>query len=263
MQFETIIFQKEGNIGIVQLNRPQQLNAISMRMRAEMEEALEVFAHDEQIRVIILTGGEEAFSSGADVKEKNGIIQRLNENKLYRILTRRKIIHSLIEEFEMPVIAAISGLAVGGGLELALACDIRIASETARFGATEINFGTLPSGGGTQRLPRLIGVDRAKEMIYTGALIDAQEALRIGLATRVVKVATLMPEAKALAGKIAEKSPLAVKMAKFAINKGMQMELTAGLDYEAQCVTVLHTTEDRKEALQAFAEKRKPLFKGK
>jgi enoyl-CoA hydratase len=263
MEFETIMFRKEDNIGILQLNRPKQLNAISMQMRADIEEALDFSVRDGEIKVIILTGGTECFCSGADVREKNGIIQRLNENKMYRILNRRKIIHSIIEEFDMPVIAAISGLAVGGGLELALACDIRIASDTARFGATEIKFGTLPSGGGTQRLPRVIGMDRAKEMIFTGSLIDVQEALRIGLVSRVVKGAILMTEAKTLADKIAEMPPLAVKMAKFAINKGMQMDINSALDYEAQCVSVLHATEDRQEALQAFAEKRKPVFKGK
>lgn len=263
MGFETILFQKEENTGVLKLNRPEQMNAISLKMRAEIEEALKEASQDDEVRVLILTGGETVFCSGADIKEKPGIIQLLDENKLYRILTRRKIVHTLIEEFEKPVIAAVSGLALGGGCELALACDLRVASETAKFGLTEINFGTLPSGGGTQRLPRLIGMTKAKEMIYTGEMIDAQEAYRIGLVNRVVKVESLMEESQKIARKIAEKSPLAIKMAKFAINKGIQMDLNSGLDYEAQCVTVLHSTEDRKEALKAFAEKRKPVFKGR
>lgn len=263
MEFETILFHKDGHIGILELHRPDKMNAISLQMRSEIEALLDEMTRDDTIRVLILTGGPKVFCAGADIKEKPGIIQRLDENKLYRILTRRKIVHSLIEEFEKPVIAAVSGLALGGGFELALAADLRIASETAKFGLTEINFGTLPSGGGTQRLPRLIGTARAKEMIYTAETIDAQEAYRIGLVNRVVSSDALMDEAKNLAEKIAGKSPLAVKLAKFAINKGMQMDLNSGLDYEAQCVTVLHGTEDRKEALKAFAEKRTPVFKGK
>lgn len=263
MGFEAVLFYKDEHIGVLQLNRPNQMNAISLQMRAEIEQVLEEVSRDVEIRALILTGGEKVFCSGADIKEKPGIIQKLDDNKMYRVLTRRKIVHSLIEEFEKPVVAAVSGLALGGGCELALACDLRIASETARFGLTEINFGTLPSGGGTQRLPRLVGMAKAKEMIYTAMVIDAAEAYRIGLVNRVVKTKSLMVEAQALARKITEKSPLAVKMAKFAINKGMQMDLNSGLDYEAQCVTVLHSTEDRKEALKAFAEKRKPIFKEK
>jgi enoyl-CoA hydratase len=263
MGFETILFYKDGHTGVLQLNRPEQMNAISLRMRSEIEQVLEEASIDSEIRALILTGGEKVFCSGADIKEKPGIIQKLDENKMYRILTRRKIVHSLIEEFEKPVIAAVSGLALGGGCELALACDLRIASESAKFGLTEINFGTLPSGGGTQRLPRLVGMARAKEMIYTAVVIDAKEAYTIGLVNRVVKIESLMAEAQVLAKKIAEKSPLAIKMAKFAINKGMQVDLNSGLDYEAQCVTVLHSTEDRKEALKAFADKRKPIFKEK
>lgn len=207
MRFETILFHKEENIGVLQLNRPEQMNAISLQMRAEIEQALEEASQDNEIRVLILTGGDKVFCSGADIKERPGIIQKLDENKMYRILTRRKIVHTLIEDFEKPVIAAVSGLALGGGCELALASDLRIASETAKFGLTEINFGTLPSGGGTQRLPRLIGVARAKEMIYTAEIVNAQEAYRIGLVNRVVTVESLMEESKNLAKKIAEKSP--------------------------------------------------------
>lgn len=191
------------------------------------------------------------------------MLDLVSENILYRIVNRKTIIHCLIEDFEKPVIAAVSGIALGGGCELALACDFRIASESAKFGLPEINLGGLPAGGGTQRLPRLIGVAKAKEMIMTGDSIDGREAYRIGLVNRVVPVDSLLEEAKKIAGRISEKAPLAMKMAKIAINKGIQMDLNSGLDYEAQCVTVLYKTEDRREAINAFKEKRKPLFKGR
>jgi enoyl-CoA hydratase len=168
-----------------------------------------------------------------------------------------------IEDFEKPVIAAISGVAVGGGCELAMVCDLRIASETARFGLPEVKIGVMPAAGGTQRLPRLIGVTRAKELLYTGEFIDAEEARRIGLVNKVVPVDQLMTEAKALAKKIAEKPPLSVKYLKRAVNVGIQLDLSSALDYEAQIAAMLTCSEDRKEGFRAFVEKRKPVFKGR
>lgn len=261
--FNTIKYDKEENIGIITLNRPERLNAISLEMRQEIGTLLRKISQDEQVRVVILTGGGKCFCAGVDLKESPGMLDLVLENILYRIVNRKTIIHCLIEDFEKPVIAAVSGIALGGGCELALACDFRIASESAKFGLPEINLGGLPAGGGTQRLPRLIGVAKAKEMIMTGDSIDSREAYRIGLVNRVVPVDSLLEEAKKIAGRISEKAPLAMKMAKIAINKGIQMDLNSGLDYEAQCVTVLYKTEDRREAINAFKEKRKPLFKGR
>lgn len=259
----TIKYDKEETIGIITLNRPERLNAISLEMRQEIAALLQEISRDDQIRVVILTGGDKCFCPGVDLKETPGMMDLVSENILYRIVNRKTIIHCLIEDFEKPVIAAVSGIALGGGCELALACDLRIASESAKFGLPEINLGGLPAGGGTQRLPRLIGVAKAKEMIMTGDPIDAQEAYRIGLVNKVVPVVSLLEEAKKIARRISEKAPLTMKMAKIAINKGMQLDLGSALDYEAQCVTVLYKTEDRKEAINAFKEKRKPLFKGR
>jgi len=262
MSYETIIYEKEEGVGVITLNRPKALNAITFKLKEEISQVLDDIEKDFDVKAVILTGGLKAFCAGADIKERSG---RTTTQPDYYFSQRKTHFdfYGKIEHFEKPVIAAVSGVAVGGGCEIALACDLRIASETARFGTPEVKLGAIPSGGGTQRLPRIVGITKAKEMIYTGDFVDAQEALRIGLVNKVVPVEQLMGETKIMAGKIAEHPPLAVRFAKRAINAGMQMDLVSGLDYETYCATILTTSEDRIEGFKAFTEKRKPVFKGR
>ncbi|MBW2103471.1 MAG: enoyl-CoA hydratase/isomerase family protein, partial [Deltaproteobacteria bacterium] len=212
MKYETILFEKEGEIAAVTLNRPNRLNALSFRLKDELGAIFDEIERDEDIKVVILTGGKKAFSAGADIKERSTM--ETTQPQAYFNQLKSHAFYTKIENFEKPVIAAISGVAVGGGCELAMVCDLRIASETARFGLPEVNIGVIPAAGGTQRLPRLIGVTRAKELLYTGDFIDAQEAFRIGLVNRVVPVENLMDETKALAQKLAAKPPLSIKYLK-------------------------------------------------
>ncbi|MBW1682011.1 MAG: enoyl-CoA hydratase/isomerase family protein [Deltaproteobacteria bacterium] len=261
MKYETILFEKEGEIAAVTLNRPNRLNALSFRLKDELGAIFDEIERDEDIKVVILTGGKKAFSAGADIKERSTM--ETTQPQAYFNQLKSHAFYTKIENFEKPVIAAISGVAVGGGCELAMVCDLRIASETARFGLPEVNIGVIPAAGGTQRLPRLIGVTRAKELLYTGDFIDAQEAFRIGLVNRVVPVENLMDETKALAQKLAAKPPLSIKYLKRAINIGTQLDLSSALDYEAHIAAMLTCSEDRKEGFVAFVEKRKPVFKGR
>lgn len=261
MKYETILFEKEGEIAVVTLNRPNRLNALSFRLKDELGAIFDEIERDEDIKVVILTGGKKAFSAGADIKERSTM--ETTQPQAYFNQLKSHAFYTKIENFEKPVIAAISGVAVGGGCELAMVCDLRIASETARFGLPEVNIGVIPAAGGTQRLPRLIGVTRAKELLYTGDFIDAQEAFRIGLVNRVVPVENLMDETKALAQKLAAKPPLSIKYLKRAINIGTQLDLSSALDYEAHIAAMLTCSEDRKEGFAAFVEKRKPVFKGR
>jgi enoyl-CoA hydratase len=261
MGYETLVYEKEEGIGTVTLNRPNRLNALSFQLKDEVAAVFDLIEKDEEVKVVILTGGEKAFSAGADIKERS-TMETTQVQAYFRQLKSHEFFCK-IENFEKPVIAAVSGVAVGGGCELAMVCDLRIASETARFGLPEVNIGVIPAAGGTQRLPRLVGVTRAKELLYTGDFIDAQEACRIGLVNRVVPVDRLMDEAKALARKLAEKPPLSVKYLKRAVNIGMRMDLNSALDYEANIASMLTCSEDRKEGFRAFVEKRKPVFKGR
>lgn len=261
MSYETLLYEKEEGIGIVTLNRPDRLNALSFKLREELQHVFEQMEQDEEVKVVILTGGQKAFSAGADIKERAGL--QSTQPQVYFTQQKTHRFYSMIENFEKPVIAAVSGVAVGGGCELSLVCDLRIASETARFGVPEVKIGVIPAAGGTQRLPRIIGITRAKELLYTGDFIDAREAHQLGLVNRVVPVESLLEEAKSLAKKIAANPPLSVKFAKRAVNAGMQMDLASGLDYEAHCAALLAVSEDRIEGFKAFTEKRKPVFKGK
>lgn len=261
MDYETLLYEKGAGVAVVVLNRPKQRNALSLRMKEELGAVFDVVERDEEVKAVILTGGESAFSAGADIKERSAM--QMTQAEFYFERRRSHEFYCRIENCAKPVVAAVSGVAVGGGCELALVCDLRIASDTARFGLPEVKLGMIPAAGGTQRLPRLIGATRAKELLLTGEFIDAQEAYRIGLVNKVVPVERLMEEARALAGKLADYPPLSVRFVKRAVNTGMQLDLASALDYEAHIAAMLGTSEDRIEGFKAFVEKRKPDFKGR
>lgn len=257
MAYETLIYEKEGGVGIITLNRPERLNAINFQLAIELDQLLNEILEDTEARTLILTGAGRGFCAGADIKEMaDPQAKRLPVGRRYTFFNK-------IDDLDRPVIAAINGPANGGGLELALACDFRIASEAANFGLGEVKLGVMPAGGGTARLPRLIGVSRAKEFLYFGNRIDAEEAQRIGLVNRVVPAEKLMDEAKAWATELAERPPLSLKMLKYCVNLGMQMDLLGAIDYEAKCAAILTASEDSVEGVRAFVEKRKPVFKGR
>ena len=253
MKLDTLIFDKEGGIRIITLNRPERLNAISIQLILDLEKVLAEIDEDGEARAVILTGAGRGFCAGADVKEPDAD----------KLPTGRNTFFSKLEDVKKPVIAAINGHCNGGGLELALCCDFRLAAEGAYFGAGEVKLGTMPGGGGTARLPRLIGPGRAKEFLYFGNRIDAHEAYRIGLVNKVASPEKLMEEARKWAAELAERPPLSVKMIKDCVNLGMQMDLAGALDYEAKCSAVLAKSEDKIEGIQAFVQKRKPVFKGR
>jgi enoyl-CoA hydratase len=255
MAYENIILEKEENIAVITFNRPEAMNALNNRTRVEFREAMADVAADDNIKVLILTGNGKAFVAGSDIKEFNKTTPYAAHNILR--------LGEMVEKLEKPVIAAVNGFCLGGGCEIAMGCDIIIASEKARFGQTEINIGIIPGGGGTQRLQRLIGVCRAKELIFTGDIIRAEEADRIGLVNRVVAMDELMPAAREMARKIAAKSAAALKLAKAAINRGMQTNLESGLKYEYELYSLALSLEDKVEGVNAFLEKRAPQFKGK
>ena len=261
MNHETLIYEKEEGIAIITLNRPDRLNALSFKLKEEVTAVFDEIEQDDQIKVVILTGGEKAFSAGADIKERSTI--QVGQSQFFFAQRKSADFYTRIERFEKPVIGAVSGVAVGGGCELALVCDLRIVSETARFGLPEVKLGMIPAAGGTQRLPRIIGKARAKELIFTGDFIDAQEAYRCGLVNKVVPVERLMEEARTLAKKLIGNPPLSVKFAKRAIDGGFEMDITSALDYETHCASLLYASEDRQEGMKAFVEKRKPEFKGR
>lgn len=255
MAYENIIFEKEENIAVITFNRPEAMNALNNQTRAEFRAAIDDVAEDDSIKVLILTGSGKAFVAGSDIKEFNATTPFAAHNIMR--------LGEMVEKLEKPVIAAVNGFCLGGGNEIAMGCDIIIASEKAKFGQTEINIGIIPGGGGTQRLPRLIGVCRAKELIYTGDIIRAEEADRLGLVNRVVPMDELMPAAKELAKKIAAKSAAALKLAKTAINRGMQTNLESGLKYEYELYSLSLSLEDKLEGVNAFLEKRAPKFVGR
>jgi len=260
MKFHTLLYEKEDGTGIIELNRPKDLNALNSEMLAELTALFADIEADDDVRVIIITGsGEKAFVAGSDVRE----MQPKTSLSIREFHTANRILLEKIERLPKPVIAAINGFALGGGCELALSCDLRIAAENARFGQPEINLGLIPGAGGTQRLTRLVGMTKAKEIVLTGDLIDARTALSIGLVNKVVPQDDLMSEAKTLAQKLLTKSSAALSLAKAAINGGWNMTLPSGLDLEAQCFALCFATEDQKEGMSAFMEKREPHFKGK
>ena len=256
MAHQHIIVLREDNIAIVQLNRPDVLNALNIGLMAELVGALEELDTDEQVRAIILTGSEKAFAAGADIKEMAAAsaVEMLIRDQFARWDRIRKI--------KKPLIAAVSGFALGGGCELAMACDMIIASETAKFGQPEINIGVMPGAGGTQRLTRAVGKYRAMEMILSGGMISAEEAWRRGLVNKVVPVEYFLKEARALAVEIASKPPVAVRLAKEAVLKSFDTTIEGGLEFERKNFYLLFASEDQKEGMKAFSEKRKPHWKG-
>lgn len=257
MTYETIIYEKEGGVGIVTLNRPERLNAINYQLVMDLIAIVTEMEQDEALRAVIITGAGRGFCAGADIKElADPNARRLPVGGRYTFFNK-------LEDLPKPVIAAINGPCNGGGLELALCCDFRIASEAATFGLGEVKLGVIPAGGGTARLPRLIGPGRAKEFLYFGNRIDGQEAYNIGLVNKVVPADKLMDEAKAWASELVERPPLSLSMLKNCVNVGMQMDLLGAIDYEAKCAAVLMNTEDMTEGMRAFVEKRKPEFKGR
>lgn len=260
MEFKYIIYEKSEGIATLTLNRPEALNAFNKEVVEEVLQALEDIKADENIRVAILTGtGEKAFSAGADIKAMKG----MNALKARELSLMGEKLCNALENLEKPVIAAINGYALGGGLEVAMACDIRIASETARMGQTEINIGLIPGWGGTPRLPRLIGKTKAKELIFTGRIIDAKTAEQLGIVNMVVPTDKLKEAVREFALEIASKAPVAIKVAKSLIDKGSEISLDAAIALEREGFGVVASTEDLQEGVSAFIEKRKPTFKGK
>ena len=259
MTYEAIRSELADGIATITLNRPNVHNAMNERMREELTACFGELARAEDARVVIVTGtGERAFSAGADIREfvAPQVPVRFRDSR------RRVDFRAAMDRCPQPIIAAIRGFALGGGLELALACDIRIAGEDSQLGLTEVNLAIIPGGGGTQRLPRLVGRGKALEMILTGARVDAREALRIGLVERVVPATEVLSSAQALARTLAEKAPVALRYAKEAVVKGLGVPLEDGLRLENDLATLLRTTDDRVEGAKAFLEKRKPRFTG-
>jgi enoyl-CoA hydratase len=259
MAYEAIRYELTDGVATVTLNRPNVHNAMNERMREELTACFGELAQSREARAIVVTGaGERAFSAGADIREfvAPQVPVKFREGR------RRVDFRAAMDRCGQPIIAAINGFALGGGLELALACDIRIAGEDSLLGLTEVNLAIIPGGGGTQRLPRLVGRGKALEMILTGARIDAREALRIGLVERVVPTAEVHAAAQTLAKTLAERAPIAMRYAKEAVVKGLGMSLEDGLRLENDLATLLRTTEDRLEGAKAFLEKRKPRFTG-
>ena len=258
MEYKTILYEKKEGIGIITLNRPDRMNALNSTLLRELDHVLSEIEEDSDVKVVIITGSEKFFAAGADITELDKMSTPVD---VHGFIKEAQAVINKLEDLEKPVIAAVSGLALGGGCELAMACDLRIAAENAMFGQPEIKIGVIPGAGGTQRLPRLVGVTKAKELLYTGDSIDANEAYRIGLVNKVVPVASLMDEAMKMASKIARQPGVALRMTKFAVNSGMNMDLKSAMSYEARCFEILFSTEDQKEGVKAFIEKRKPAFK--
>lgn len=260
MEFKYILYEKSEGIATITLNRPDALNAFSREVIDEVLQALADIEKDDTVRVVVLTGaGEKAFSAGADIKSMIGM-NALKARELS--LMGGKLCHAL-ENLEKPVIAAINGYALGGGLEVAMACDIRIAAENARMGQTEINIGLIPGWGGTQRLTRLVGKTKAKELVFTGRIIDAKTAEQLGILNMVVPADKFRETVRQFATELAQKAPVAIKVAKALIDKGADMSLDAALALEREGFGVVASTEDLQEGVSAFTEKRKPMFKGK
>lgn len=256
MSAQLLLVTKEQGYALVTINRPEVLNALNMKLMHELVDTLESLDADDGVRCIILTGNEKAFAAGADIKEMAdaSAMEMLKRDQFARWDRIRKI--------KKPIIAAVSGFALGGGCELVMTCDMVVASETAKFGQPEINIGVMPGAGGTQRLTRAVGKAKAMEMVLTGRMISADEALRWGLINKVVPVESYLEEAKAWAREIASKPPVAVRLAKESVLKAFDTTIEAGLEFERKNFYLLFSSEDQKEGMKAFTEKRKPEWKG-
>jgi enoyl-CoA hydratase len=260
MTVENLLIEREGAVAVLTVNRPKVLNALNTQTLDELRRAILALKHDEAVRAVILTGaGEKSFVAGADINEL--AVQSPTGGREHAI--RGQHVFDLIEQMGKPVIAAINGYALGGGCELAMACTIRIAADTAKLGQPEINLGIIPGYAGTQRLARIVGKGRALELLLSGDQITAPEAHRLGLVNRVVPAADLMAEARKLAATLASKAPIAVRYILEAVNKGLEMPFAQAQTFEATLFGLVASTEDMREGTAAFLEKRKPAFKGK
>ncbi len=258
MPYATLALAREDAVAILTFNRPEKLNAMNRQVLGEFHQALDALAADTGVRAIILTGaGEKAFVAGADISE----FTTMTPVAAMQFAKDLDGAFQKIARMPKPVLAAVNGFCLGGGCELVMSCDFIYAAENARFGQPEINLGIMPGSGGTQRLPRLVGKARAKELVFTGDMIDAQEALRIGLVNRVLPLAELLPAAKATAAKMAAKSGVVLGLAKAAIEEGTATDLLSGLAIEAKAFGLAFSTEDKREGVAAFLEKRKATFR--
>lgn len=263
MTFETLLLEISEHVATITLNCADRMNAIDLHMKSDLAS---IFMSDllsrQDVRAIVITGsGDRAFCAGADIKERSG--QDLSASEFIESQMGTYATFNAIADSPLPTIAAINGVALGGGLELALCCDVRLAATTAKLGLTEVNLGVIPAGGGTQRLARLIGASRAKRMLFTGAVLTAAEAAAVGLVETPTAPADLTAQARALAVRIARQPQLAVRFAKKAIDHGLDGALPAGLEFELQSAAILFASEDRKEGMRAFVEKRAPKFQGR
>jgi enoyl-CoA hydratase/carnithine racemase len=258
MAYATLIVETRDHVGLIKLNRPDALNALNSQLLGELAEALGKFDADERIRCIVLTGSEKAFAAGADIKEmsEKSFVQMFKENFFAEG-------HDRLLNVRTPIVAAVSGYALGGGCELAMMCDFILAAENAKFGQPEINLGVIPGIGGTQRLTRFVGKSKAMEMCLTGRFMDAAEAERAGLVSRVLPADKLLDEALSVAEKIADKSALATMALKESVNRAYETTLSEGVRFERRLFHALFASEDQSEGMQAFVEKREPHFRGK
>jgi enoyl-CoA hydratase/carnithine racemase len=257
---DVLLVEEKDSVMILTLNRPEVMNSFNFALLRALKEQVEAIRFKPEIRVVIITGaGEKAFCAGADLKER----ATLNELEVKEFIFTIRNLFTSIEYLNKPVIAAVNGIALGGGTELALASDIRIAAMNASMGLTETRLAIIPGAGGTQRLPRLVGRGKAKELIFTGQRVDAEEALRIGLVNKICEKESLLESCMDMAAMICETGPVAIEQAKYAINFGLETDLHTGLGLESNAYWVTIPTEDRLEGIAAFREKRKPVYKGK
>ncbi len=255
--YANLIVSRQGRVGIAQLNRPQALNALNGELMDDLVGALQAIDADESIGCIVVTGSEKAFAAGADIKQMAGatVVDMMGSPFIGY--------WDAVQQVSKPIVAAVSGYCLGGGCELAMICDLIVASDTAQFGQPEINLGIIPGAGGTQRLTRAVGKAVAMDMILTGRRISAQEALHFGLVSRVFPSASFLDDSFALAAEIADKAPVALRVAKEAVNRAFESSLAEGVLFERRAFNLLFATEDQKEGMAAFVEKRKPAWRGK